>query len=369
MKNVPILRAAAVVACVACLTVGCSKGGEPPALTTSDAAPRGSTAPTERGVALGLFASDPGYDYGHLLDEIQATGASDVLIAVVWAQQRVDSARVHRSHRPTTTTANDATVLRTLRQARDRSLRVTLFPIVRLEEHRADEWRGRIAPLAGVDAWFSSYSDYLLVMADLAQQGGAQRLSVGSELLSMERHERHWRALIARVRGRFDGALLYSANWDHYEPLRFWDALDAIGVTAYFELAPDPRNNKSNDDDDLLRAWVAPRRALLDFARRQRKPLVLTEVGYPSRTTAAWHPWDETARADLDVALQARLYRAFCASWKHTDVAGFYVWNWFGFGGDNDGGYTPRGKPAAQALARCLADKAWDGPMSATTAR
>ncbi len=307
-------------------------------------------------MALGLFASDPDYDYGPLLQEIKSVGASDVLVAVVWAQARVDSARVHRSQTPSTRSPDDDTVLRTLLQARALGLSVTLFPIVRLEEHRPEEWRGRIAPKAGVDAWFSSYGDFIAGMADLAARGGAQRFSVGSELLSLERHEQLWRALIADVRRRFSGQLLYSANWDHFQSIPFWDAVDEIGITAYFELAP----QAGNDDDDALgRAWTQPQRELLAFARHHHKPLVLTEVGYPSQTTAAWHPWDETARAHLDLELQARLYGVFCQSWKNSDVAGFYVWNWFGFGGEGDGGYTPRGKPAAAVLARCLTDAAW----------
>lgn len=326
--------------------------GAPPATTP----PTPTATATQKGVALGLFASDPAWDYGPLVDEIAATGATDVLVAVVWAQQRINSVRIRRSVAAATTSPTDETIVRTLRQARARGLRVTLFPIVRLEEHSRLEWRGRIDPAAGKDAWFSSYRDYIVTMADLAHAGGADRLSVGSELLTMEQQEALWRSLIAEVRARFSGKLLYSANWDHFAPVTFWDAVDEIGVTAYFELAKDVA---PVDDDALAAAWRAPVRELTAFAQQKRKPLVITEIGYPSLTTAAWHPWDETAEAPLDLALQARLYDAFCTAWKHQPVDGFYVWNWFGFGGDGDSGYTPRGKPAATSLSRCLRDPAW----------
>lgn len=328
----------------------------PPPTTTT-------TTATQKGVGLGLFASDPDYDYGALLDEIRAVGATDVQLTVVWAQQRIDSSRIHRSTRPSTMTASDATVLRTLQQAKARGLRTTLFPIVRLEEHTPKEWRGRIAPLAGTDAWFASYRDYVVTMADLAARGGADRLSIGSELLTMEQQRDSWLALIGDVRQRFSGKLLYSSNWDHFVPVSFWDAVDEIGVTAYFELATHADAGADAgvvDDDALAAAWRGPVRELTAFARQKRKPLVITEVGYPSKKTAAWHPWDETSDADVDLALQARLYDAFCDAWKHEPLDGFYVWNWFGFGGDDDGGYTPRQKPAAVNLARCLRDPAWD---------
>ena len=49
----------------------------------------------QRGVSLGLFASDPRFDYAPLLDEIVAAGATDVQLDVVWMQRDIHSARIH----------------------------------------------------------------------------------------------------------------------------------------------------------------------------------------------------------------------------------------------------------------------------------
>lgn len=312
--------------------------GEPPA-----------AAVPQHGVALGLFASDQRWDYAPFLDEIRALGATHVELAVVWTQKDIRSARIHR--RPGSS-PDDETVLRTIRQARERGLEVMLFPIVRLEEHTPKEWRGVIDPAAGVDAWFSSYRDFLLTMARLAEQGGAVRLSVGSELLSLEKHDAHWRALIHDVREVFRGKLLYSANWDHFRDVPFWDALDEVGVTAYFELAKD---DALPDDDALARAWEGPRAALFALRMAARKPLVVTEIGYPSLAGAARAPWDETRKAPVDLRGQEKLIDAFCAAFAGKSVVdGVYLWNWFGHGGDDDTSYTPRHKPAARAVERCL---------------
>ena len=55
-------------------------------------------------------------------------------------------------------------------------------------------------------------------------------------------------------------------------------------------------------------------------------------------------------------ACSSDLYRGFCDAFAQTpSVSGFYVWNWFGFGGPRDAGFTPRGKPAAHELAKCFA--------------
>jgi hypothetical protein len=312
-------------------------------------APGAAAAQVERGVALGLFATDPRWDYGPLLDEVKALGATHVLVAVVWTQRHMTSARIHRQP---STSPHDATILRTLRQVSERGMTATLFPIVRLEEHEPDEWRGRIAPAAGVDAWFASYRDFVLTMARLARDGGAARISVGSELVSLERHDRQWRALIADVRAVFPGRLLYSANWDHFVEVPFWDAVDDVGVTAYFELAGDERTPSAAQLDE---AWMRPRASLATLQQRTGKPLIVTEVGYPSLVGAARFPWDETRRAPIDLDGQVALYDAFCRAFRGRDVIdGFYVWNWFGFGGDDDTSYTPRKKPAAATLERCL---------------
>ena len=316
--------------------------------------PEHSRNETQKGVGLGLFASRPDYNYEHLIDEIVRHGATDLLVVVPWYQADRSSHDIHPRRGFSPSTQN---VLRTLRQAKSKGLRVSLLPIVRLAEREPNEWRGRIAPKAGVDAWFRAYAVFLNEMAQAAQAAGIARFGVGSELLSLERHETAWRKLIDDVRTRFQGRLYYSANWDHFEPIGFWDALDEVGITAYFELA------SSLDRPDaaaLRRAWRKPQLELARLKSRLNKPIVLTEVGYPSRASAARYPWDETSKSPVDVQLQADLYRAFCNAFIDSNLlAGFYFWNWFGFGGTDDGEYTPRGKPAAQVMRSCLEDTRW----------
>ncbi len=327
----------------------CARPPTPPRVAASD------VTSFQRGVGLGLFATDAEYDYGHLLDEIVAHGATDVLIVVAWYQSDVTAHDI--APRPSYS-PSDATLARTLRQARARGLRVSLLPIVRLAKRTPTEWRGRIRPAAGVDAWFASYERYLLRMASIAKATGSERFGVGSELLSLEREEARWRALIAKVRRTTPSTLYYSANWDHFDPIRFWDALDEVGVTAYFELA---RDEAPPTTKQLADAWRGPVRSLASLRARLNKPLVITEVGYPSIVSAARYPWDETRRAPIDLALQARLYEAFCDAFAGSGVLdGAYFWNWFGFGGASDSTYTPRKKPAAKVMRRCLERKSWD---------
>jgi hypothetical protein len=46
-------------------------------------------AHADKGVALGLFAEDPGWSYRSLLDEIAALGADHVELVVAWYQKDV----------------------------------------------------------------------------------------------------------------------------------------------------------------------------------------------------------------------------------------------------------------------------------------
>jgi hypothetical protein len=303
-----------------------------------------------RGVGLGLFATDPEWDYGALVDEIRARGATDVLVVVnAYQSDRFASDIAPRSGR----TPSEATVARTLAQVRRAGMRAALMPVVRLDRRGRHDWRGTIAPADGLDAWFASYRRFVFPLARLAEEGGAERFVVGSELGSLEPYQARWRALISELRERFSRTLTYSANWDHSHGVEFWDALDEVGLTAYFPLA---RDGEPPSAGALADAWRTPRAEIDALARRVGKPVLITEVGYPSQRGAADRPWDDTSVAGVDLRLQQRLYRSFCDAFTQTpSVSGFYVWNWFGFGGPRDAGFTPRGKPAANELAKCFA--------------
>lgn len=319
------------------------------AIVVVTARPRGpAPAPgrMQRGVALGLFASDPAWDYGGMLEEIAALGATDVELDVVWDQGPLAS---------TTVAPRDGlspsieTLRRTLRQAHRAHLRVLLFPIVHVAAAGPGQWRGRIRFDAdqSATAWWASYGAFVDAMATLAEEGGVERLSIGSELLQLEPERARWAALIADVRRRYHGRLFYSANWDHFSSVSFWDLVDEVGVTGYFELT----GARSPERSELDAAWRARLSALGAFAAESQRGLVLTEVGYPSQRGANTRPWDQERDDALDLEEQRLCYAAvFATAAEAPFVDGIYVWNWFGVGGPNDSGYTPRGKPAAQLL-------------------
>jgi hypothetical protein len=311
-------------------------------------------APPVRGVALGLYSEDAGFSYAPLLHEIATAGANAVALVVNLYQHDGAATKLYMHTRYT---APDDAVARAARDARKLGLRVTLFPIVRLEAPAApDEWRGNLHPLDR-DAWWRSYRAIMERYAALAKAVDADRLVIGSELATLDGAEDapRWRALVAQLRRRFGGGLLYSANWDHYREVALWDDVDAVGLTGYFPLA-DPSG--LGEPAAAVRARAARARAEIErFAAQLEKPIFLTEVGFLSQRGAAVWPWREGAREPPDAEEQRRCYRAFIDAWDGAKtLSGLFFWNWYGYGGPRSGSYTPRGKPAAREIDRWFRD-------------
>jgi hypothetical protein len=316
---------------------------EPPAVLAPTA------PPPQRGIALGLYSEDPEWSYGFFFDEIKTTGASHVAIVVPWYMKDSRSSTIFEHPR---FTVPMSTVERAIADARERGLEVFLFPILRVEDQSDGGWRGSLSP-RDVDAFFRNYTEYIVRFAHLAEALRVPLMSVGSELSTMDLHEQRWRRIIAAVRQVYRGELTYSANWDHYREVRFWDVLDHAGVTGYFELA-DKHETPPDDPDlaQLIEAWREHYMRLMRWQHRTGKPLILTEVGYLSQRGAAARPWNEGASEPIDLDLQRRCYEAFRKIWDDEPrLSGAYFWNWFGWGGPASSEYTPRGKPAAQEIA------------------
>lgn len=296
-----------------------------------------------RGMVLGLYASDPSFDYSFSLDEIAACGASSVLLLVPIDQNDVASAEV-----APIADWRLRQLSGVMTQATRRGLEPAVIPIVSLSRLAPGKWRGTLAP-PDWSHWFSIYTRELSRLAEVAQSGRAGLFSVGSELCSSEVHDGHWRQVIRAVRERFSGALTYSSNWDHLPAGQFLEDLDYLGLNAYYELVCDGQDSTI---PTLIEAWHGIRAEIVaPWAASAGKPFMFLEVGYPSVAGADRYPWNYTASGERDVAVQERLYYAFARAWEgEPALAGvfFYVW-WEGPERDPTG-YTPRGKPAGEVV-------------------
>lgn len=318
-------------------------------------------APRQRGISLGLFSEDPGFSYRPLLDEIRATGADHVELVVAWYLADVHATWVHDHPRYT---APAFAVEAAIRDAHAAGLRVFLFPIVRLEHQASpDEWRGTLAPRDRA-ALLASYTARLVELAGLAARQGVELLSVGSELSTLDGDRPAWAEVVAAVRAVYPGPLTYSGNWDHYRQVAIYDLLDYAGLCGYFRLS----QGGDASDEELALSWARLRGELAALSARLGRPILFTEVGYLSQRGASAWPWNEGAREPVDLADQERCYAAFASVWSDAPpslLAGVYFWNWYGWGGPQSRGYTPRGKPAERIIRRFFeGGDAWSSSAS-----
>jgi len=320
----------------------------------------------QKGIALGLYAKDPAYTYETELKEIKALGSTHVSLVVSWYQKDVRANEIYPRWQRVGDfdTPPDAQLIQVIDGARRAGLEVFLFPILRIEERKPKEWRGVIAP-QDLKTWQESYRRFVMHYAHIAAKHGVALYLVGSELCSQEQNVDFWKNLIARVRKVYRGEIIYSANWDHYKKIRFWDDLDYLGLNGYYEMS------KSGQPlvQEVVRRWWDISNEIAAWQETHKKKLIFTEIGYPSVDGGCAHPWDYTRPAPVDLQEQAVCYEAFFLSWnKSQNLGGVYFWNWYGQGGENDRSYTPRGKPAEKVLTRWYRDASSSSPVSSPPA-
>lgn len=190
-----------------------------------------------------------------------------------------------------------------------------------------DHWPGDIV-MRSEDAWrawWRSYRSYVMHHAVLAQATGSEMLALGVELGQTVEREDDWRFLIRAVRRVYSGSLTYAGNWwGDYDKVRFWDALDAIGVDAYFPLAHEPEADRAALVAGAGRAVAE----LAAAAKRFGKPVILTEVGFAARRGAWIEPHQEGG--DFSESDQTLAYEAFLDTLGRPPwLRGIYVWKVF----------------------------------------
>lgn len=294
-------------------------------------------------------------EYVKSVDQIAALGFDTVLFVVDPRQENGTSNRIYMDVRMT---PGPEALQKLIRHAKSRGLRVMLMPIVLLDSPKDEsEWRGNISPQSW-PKWWESYREMANHYAWIAEGTGVDLLIIGSELISTENKTDEWRRVISGVREVYHGRITYSSNWDHYTAVKFWDALDVIGINAYWSL---DRGKKDECTlDDIRVAWRDIQADLLPFAAKQHKPIVMVEAGWCSLANAADEPWDYTKKSlSRDTDLQKRLYQGFFETWYgHPQLGGFSMWEWTVE--DPDGkGYSPHGKPAEKVLDEYLALPLW----------
>jgi hypothetical protein len=281
-------------------------------------------SPTIRGVTISAQTWGKEWQTPEMaaaLDELKALGANSIAIHPYARIQADGSLRFDTEPDP-------SYVTKPLDWAHERNLNVMLVPHIAYWGSPF-LWRGEIdfAKPSQWNRFFGDYERWITGMARIAEKHHAGILCIGLEYSHGQKYEQRWRQIIHSIREVYHGKLTYGSNWGETDEVAFWDALDYIGVLAYF-----PLSDAANPTPEQLRAgWRPWMRKLEAASQKFGKPVLFTEIGYDESALCAAKPWSFNDKSGPNaVALQARcIEQALKLPSEYPFLAGMFFWKWF----------------------------------------
>jgi len=383
MSRSLIVRMTAALVVLSALAAGAVPGA--PKLSAEPALAATALPWQYKGYTLPVWDSNALNNADASLQQLASTGANSVTFVVTWYQSSLSSNDIVA----TGSTASDASLIHAMQLARSLGLQINLKPHV---DSQDGLWRANISP-TDINKWFTSYGNMMTHYADLLQQyGNANSVFViGTELVTLSTNTtkdcapttwnstNQWRSLISTLRGHFSGKLTYGANWgsgcyaEEFTRVPFWDALDYIGISAYFPVGDQGATPTVDSVKSHWSSWISSK--IGPFQQQIGKPVMFTEVGYRSATGTAYQPFDAWSQWPLNTQEQVTCYEGFFAAWASipwfvgisgwawnvdTNVSSTDIWyevqnkpalstvkSWFSAGGVPSGTPTPVATPSA----------------------
>jgi hypothetical protein len=283
------------------------------------------------------------------LEKMASLGVQYISIIITQYQERHNSTDIKRTDK----TPSDQSLIHAIKRAHKLGLKVMLKPHVDLiDKYDGTYWRADIGFACEKDwkKWFEEYQKYILHYARMSKRLGVEIFCIGTELSFTTQKDPEWRKIISEVRKVYPGKLVYAANWDNYKNINFWTDLDYVGIDAYFPLSyeSDP------SAEDLKKGWEKWKCDIEIWQSQINKPVIFTEIGYPSTRHAPYTPWKGGTEGNADPEMQARCYEAFFETvWGQPWLAGVYWWKWdtnIHAGGTYNRQFTPQNKPAQRII-------------------
>jgi len=211
-----------------------------------------------------------------------------------------------------------------LRAARELGLKTFVMPRVESPDFFKPPfpWRGKMTftdPKVR-EAWYANYRSMIAHYGQLCREESVSVLGIGLEYRQLVKADpKEWRGVAKTAREAFGGTITYSANWDDYDQVLWWDAVDVIGIGAYFEVLEDGLPDQTYVDTATLvsptlrqieKGWQPIKEKLKALSASVGRPIWFTEVGFTTYADTNYYPWRWQAERKEDPAQQALAYRA-----------------------------------------------------------
>jgi hypothetical protein len=284
------------------------------------------------------------------LGDAKNAGCQWVAINVWWFQDTVNSSYIYPDYNSSWYSVRSESVKVAVDRCHQLGMKVMLKPMLDVKSPRGT-WRAYIEPN---DAWFAAYHTFINYWADFAEANNCEMFCIGCEFENTSSWASSWRSVANDVRTHYSGPITYAVNHGGESAISWWDALDYIGIDAYYSLTD------SNDSNlaQLTAAWNS-RANNIENWRNANWPdmnVIFTEVGYGSYNGANRWPWAVYDSFALDLDEQNDCYRALLSVCRNRPWwKGAFWWAWEtdpDAGGLTDKNLTPQNKPAETVTLR-----------------
>lgn len=272
-------------------------------------------------------------------------------------------------------------------RAKSLGMRVTVNPFV--EPVNFSTWRGFYDPTPNSNEWntfWNDYEEYITDVAEMAENSGADSLTVGTELRALTRNSGNntkWGEVISSADAEFSGSIGYAANWDNFDhpnvASTIWDnsAIDFIGIDSYFQglLSNSQGDNSGSYPNESFitqveNAWNSKLdNDILPFAAARQSgaglPVEFTEVGYLPYNRTTNRPQNSNGSLDRDEQNMAfeGLMRALDGRQADGEFLATHIWQWDMPGSSGslwnmnpNGGDKPNNQQTAQWLSNFVSN-------------
>jgi len=262
------------------------------------------------------------------MERMAALGGDWAALAFAILQDTYSSTLIRPDYRYTVT---DKDVTVAVHKLHDLGLKVCMKPMINCADGM---WRARITFPDDVSfrrdywkEWFDCYTAFLCHYAEIAEETGCEMFCVGCEMLGTEHREQEWRAAIQAVRNIYHGPIVYNTNHGKEFGVKWWDAVDYIGTSAYYGVGKIPGDSLEN----MTAEWEKQKARFAALSQAHGgKQILFMEIGCRSARGCAMMPYDFSHREfPYDEEEQARFYEScMLALWEEPWFAGFFWWDW-----------------------------------------